>query len=270
MKKDVAVFFCILALGLTACGQKPTPTAIPTVSLDNGGSSSAPAQSGNGNSISASAVVIPLHEARLSFAGVGVVTSVNVNVGDVVKAGDVLVQLDTAIQEARVREAEANLLAAQIQVRYLKRVGVGDQVHLEAAEADVARAQALLDSAKATLLLQSALTAPFDGTVVTVDIEPAETVIPGRVIIVLGDLSGFHVETTDLSERDVPGVKIGQSASIFVDALNGSFPAKVTNIDRISTTLGGDVVYKVTLEFDEQPQGLLWGMSADVEINVEN
>ncbi len=270
MKKVFWVLIIALALLLAACGQNSTPTAIPTVSLENNGISSSPTQSGNGNSISASAEVVPLHEARLSFTTIGRVTSVNVKVGDVVKAGDVLVQLDTTIQEARVSEAEANLLAAQIQVSYLKRVGVGDQVHLESAQADIARAQALLDSAKATLVSQSTLTSPFDGTIVSVDIEPAETVTPGRIVIVLGDLSAYRIETTDLSERDVPNVKIGQSASVFINALNQNFAGKVIDIDRISTTLGGDVVYKVTIEFDEQPQGLLWGMSADVEIKVEN
>jgi hypothetical protein len=29
------------------------------------------------------------------------------------------------------------------------------------------------------------------------------------------------------------------------------------------------VVFKVTIQLDEQPDALLWGMSADVEINVE-
>ena len=132
MEKVFWIVCSVLTIILTACGQAATPSAIPTVSLDNNnGSSSTTTQSGGGNSVSASAIIVPLHEARLSFTTVGRVTTVNVKVGDVVKAGDVLVQLDTAIQEARVSEAEANLLAAEIQVGYLKRVGTGDQVHLE-------------------------------------------------------------------------------------------------------------------------------------------
>jgi HlyD family secretion protein len=42
----------------------------------------------------------------------------------------------------------------------------------------------------------------------------------------------------------------------------------VTDISRISSTVGGDVVFKVTINLDEQPQGLLWGMSADVKIET--
>jgi multidrug resistance efflux pump len=112
------------------------------------------------------------------------------------------------------------------------------------------------------------LTAPFDGTIASVDISPAETVTPGLIVIMLGDLSNFQVITTDLSERDVPAVRIGQAATITVAALAGEFPAKVTDISRISSTVGGDVVYEVTLEFDTQPEGLLWGMTTEVRIDA--
>ncbi|HEX5942397.1 MAG TPA: HlyD family efflux transporter periplasmic adaptor subunit, partial [Anaerolineales bacterium] len=134
--------------------------------------------------------------------------------------------------------------------------------------ADVARMQALLDSAKAILDTQYALIAPFDGTVVSLDIAPAETVVPGQVVILLGDLSKYQIETTDLSERDITRVQVGQSASVFIEALEEEFTGKVIDVDRISTTLGGDVVFKVTMELDDQPAGLLWGMSADVQIET--
>ena len=244
------------------------PIAIPTVALQAGNSSSNP-QPASGNDISASAVVVPLNEARLSSTSIGRVTAVNVEVGDKVRVGDVLVEFDTTILEARVREAEANLLAAQIQVKYLIRVGT-DEKHLELAEADVQRAQALVDSAKAVLLAQSNLAAPFDGTIVSVDIAPYETATPGKELIVLGDLSSYQIETTDLSERDVPNVEAGQAANIFIEALNQEFTGRVVDVSRVSSALGGDVVYKVTIAFDEIPDGLLWGMSADVEIRSGN
>ena len=198
----------------------------------------------------------------------GASVSVDVKVGDKVTAGQPLIHLDTALLEARVREAEANLAAAEIQVAYLKRVGT-DERFLESALADVDRAQALLDSAKTTLEAQSALLAPIDGTVVTLDVNPGETVVPGRVIVILGDLTKYQVETIDLSERDVTRVKVGQPVRISVEALGKEFTGKVSEIALVSTTLGGDVVYTVTIEFDEQPQGLMWGMSADVEIPAE-
>lgn len=267
MKKGYFLVTIIITLAVSACAPAASPTPIPTLVLDTNGSSSPNNQSSDANSVSAAAVIVPIRDARLSFSAVGRITAVHVKVGDRVRAGQALVELDTTIQEARVREAEANLLAAQIQFNYQKRLGV-DEVHIQTAEADIARAQALLDSANAVLASQSALTAPFNGTIVSVEVAPAETVVPGQVVIVLGDFSKYQVETTDLSERDVTRVQVGQPASIFIEALNEAFTGEVIDIDRMGSTLGGDVVYTVTLEFDRQPQGLLWGMSAIVEIQA--
>jgi HlyD family secretion protein len=277
MKKVLLVIISLAALTLSACGQANSTEAVPTVVLDSGNSSQpANEQPSSGGSVTASAIVVPAQDANLSFASIGRVTQVNVQVGDKVNAGDVLIQLDTAVLEAKVREAEANLRFAEIELSYLVRnVGCRGEgcapsyKHIEVGEADVAKAQALLDSAKATLASESALTAPFAGTVISVDISPYETVIPGQVVIVLGDLSKYQIETTDLSERDVPDVKVGQSAAIFIEALGDEFEGKVVDVARISSEIGGDVVYKVTIELESQPVGLLWGMSADVEIATE-
>jgi RND family efflux transporter MFP subunit len=268
----IMVGFLSLMLLLSACTAMSgsTPTAIPTISLDGNGSPSNPSSnnsSDDANAVSASAFVVPARTAELSFANVGRVKAVNVKVGDQVKAEQPLVELDTTLLEAKVREAEANLAVAQVQVDYLKRIGT-DEVHLESAQAEVDRAQALLDSANTTLATQSTLVAPFDGTIVSVDISPAETVVPGGVIITLGDLSRYQVETKDLSERDVPRVQIGQAAHVFIESLNQEFPGKVVDISRISSTVGGDVVFKVTIDLDQQPEGLLWGMSADAKIET--
>jgi RND family efflux transporter MFP subunit len=266
MRKIYLILILVLALLLSACGSiASTPTPIPTISLDNNSSSST--QSSDANVVSATGFIVPAKEAELSFANVGRVKAVDVKVGDQVKAGQALVELDTTLLEAKVKEAEANLTVAQVQVNYLKRVGT-DEVHLESAQAEADRAQALLDSAKTTLATQSTLVAPFDGTIVSVDISPAETVVPGRVIITMGDLSQWQVETKDLSERDVPRVQIGQTGRVFVESLNKELSGKVIDISRISSTVGGDVVYKVTLDLDNQPEGLLWGMSADVNIET--
>ena len=256
--KRIALFTAVMAtLMLSACTGNDAPTPIPTVVL-----SSKPSASSGG--VSASGVVVPDPKASLSFPLTGTVKSVEVKAGDKVTEGQTLVTLDPKLWEAMVKEAEGSLAAAQANERFLVRTGQ-DQEHIDAANADVDRAQAALDGAKATLA-QAALAAPFDGTIASVDISPAETVVPGQEVIMLGDLSNFQVETTDLSERDAPAVQIGQSANISVAALNDTFPGKVTDISRVSSTVGGDVVYKVTIQFDSQPKGLLWGMTVDVDI----
>ena len=264
MKRLITVH-CLLITLLTACSSlsPSSPTPLPTVSLD----APSPNES-SADGLTASGVVVPYRAARLSFPAVGRVKSVDVKVGDKVTAGQTLVTLDTALLEARVREAQANWDVADIQLRFLQRVGTAEQ-NMESAQADLDRAQALLDSAKAALEAQSALAAPFDATVVAVDAVAGETVVPGRVVVTLGDLSKFRIETTDLSELDVTRVKVGQTAQVFIEALNEEFEARVVDIALFSSTLGGDVVFTVTIELSKQPPGLRWGMSADVTIETK-
>lgn len=257
----LSITIIMTSLLLSACAGNATPVAIPTVVL-----SSKPAAVSN--NVTASGEVVPELKAQLSFPMTGVVDGVAASEGDKVTAGQSLVSLNTKILGANVKSAQANLAAAQTQVKYLKRIGT-DQEHIDSAQADVDRAQADLDAANATLA-QATLLAPFDGTIAEVDISPAETVVPGQVVIIMGDLSKFKVETTDLSERDVMGVKVGQPASVFIQALNQTLTGKVVDVASVSTTVGGDVVYKATIELDAQPQGMRWGMTVDVSIQTGN
>ena len=263
MKKIHLIVFIILApaLILTACGSSSsTPTAIPTVVL-----SSQPAAS---NAVTASGQVVPVQHVQLSFPLTGVAKTVEVKAGDIVTANQTLATLDTTVQEAQIREDEADVATAQTQVDLLRRLGTTSQEDLDGAQAGVDHAQAIVDSAKATLA-EATLTAPFNGTIAEVDLSPAETVVPGQIVIVMGDLSQFQIETTDLSERDAPNVKVGETVTVSIAALNKQFTGKVSDMARISTTVGGDVVYKATIQLDTQPQGLLWGMTTDVTIQVQ-
>jgi len=262
MKKVFWILTSALILALTACGSSATPTAIPTVSLEQAAQTSA-----SSGRVSASAVVVPVQKMELAFPTLGMVKTVEVAEGDSVTANQTLVTLDSAILESRVKEAEANVIIAQTTVTYLKRSGATVE-RLDAANADVERAMAAVEIAKAQLA-QATLLAPTDGMIATVDISPAEVVNPGQIVIVMGDLVNFQIETTDLSEKDITSVQVGQSATIFIDALDGEFTGKVSDISRISETVGGDVVYKVTIQFDSQPEGLRWGMSADVKIETK-
>jgi RND family efflux transporter MFP subunit len=225
----------------------------------------------------ASAVIVPAQISRLGFLTSALVKEVLVQEGDEVTAGQTLVVLNTpdveynvvALQEA-LRSAQAN---AEIQ-RYkrVKDIRNGkkfwDVVPPEVrqrADAQAASAQARLEIAQATLA-QSTLVAPYDSTVASVNIVPGEYVQQNQVVLTLATLNTLQLETTDLSERDITKVKIDAPATIFIEALNKSFSGKVVGISPIASTVGGDVVFKVTVAFDQQPQNLLWGMSAEVTI----
>ena len=269
MKNKYWIIFIALALALTACDLIATPEPVPTVALDTAATDSDSPASVSGNIVIASAEVRPVDSVNLSFPLLGRVISVDVEVGDIVNAGQTVATLDTTIIEARIAEAEASVLSAETEVSYLKRVGVGNAYErIDAAQANVDRAQAVVDQLKAQLE-QATLTTPISGTVITVDVAPGETANPGQVIIIVANLDQMRIETTDLSERDIPAVQIGQEANVFIDALDDSFEGEVIDIDRQSETVGGDVTYRVTVELDQLPAGLRWGMSAEVEILTE-
>ena len=139
---------------------------------------------------------------------------------------------------------------------------------LAIAQAAVAQAEAALEVARATLD-QATLTAPFSGAVADVQVSPGQVVMPGQVVLTLADLSQLQVETTDLSERDVTEVQAGQGATVYVEALNVDVPGRVARISPLASTVGGDVVYTVVVDLDEQPEGLRLGMSVEVEIATE-
>lgn len=236
-----------------------------------------PALAAQNGTVIASAVVVPEQISRLGFLTSATLKEVNVKEGDDVTAGQILAAINTpeleyntiAAQEA-YRSAQAN---AELQ-RYKRVLDIRqgkkfwDVVPPEVrqiADAQAASAQAALDAAQATLA-QSTLIAPYDATVASVNAYPGEYVNQNQTIITLATLDAFQIETTDLSERDITKVKVGAPVSITIEALNEAFNGKVIRISPISSTVGGDVVFKVTIAFDEQPGDLLWGMTAEVTI----
>ena len=112
------------------------------------------------------------------------------------------------------------------------------------------------------------LVAPFTGEVASVMVSFGDYVSPGQVILVISDINHLHVETTDLSERDVPQVELGQTVTVTVKALNQDVSGTVAVISPLADTLGGDVVYKVTVALGEIPSNLRAGMSVDVQFNT--
>ena len=261
-------------LVIASCNPASTTTPIPTISPDATDTSAS-------SQVKASAVVVPAQESRLSFVISGVVEDITVAEGDQVQAGQALVKLDTSELEYDVISAEAALTVAKFDAkmqrqrekkfnfRTFKFVHVSPPAEkIQEADSRVEQSQFALEVAKASLA-QGTLVAPFGGTVVEVNIAPGEYVQPAQVVIVIVNLEDLQIETTDLSELDVAAVEIGQPATVYVEALDEEFPGEVTTISPISDTLGGDVVFKVTIRLDEQPVDLLWGMSTDVEINTE-
>ncbi len=255
----------------TGCAGGSAPAAVPTP---------APATTVQApGSISASAVVEPAQQSSMSFLLAAPVKQVYAKAGDRVNAGQPLVMLDTPDLDYAVTAAEAELASAQANAD-LQRMGRkkwnGNQwVYVstppewkQQADARVSQAQASVDAAKADLA-QGTLVAPFDGTVVSVDVVAGEMVTPQKPVLVIGDLSRLHVATTDLSEREIAGVQLGQAASVHLKAFSEDLVGKVVAIAPKAQIYNGDTVFKVTVQLDQQPDTLMWGMTGDVSIQTD-
>jgi len=176
---------------------------------------------------------------------------------------------EVRVVEAGVQAAAAQRDAAQAQLETVQAGATAEEI--AAAEALVSQAEAALQVARAwvdqaTLRAPVAGATPVAGIVTALEIGPGEGVMPGQIVLALVDLSRLRVQTTDLSELDVGRVAEGQRASVYVEPLGVTVGGQVTRIASQAEMIGGDVVYALVVELDEQPPGLRWGMSVEVEI----
>lgn len=157
-----------------------------------------------------------------------------------------------ALAEARLKDAE----------REYERVKNGpDPAEVSALEARIAAAQATLDLAQ--------IKATFDGTVTDVQVKPGDQVSVGKVAFRLDDLSKYLVDVR-VSEVDINRVAVGQSVSLTFDAIQGEeYRGVVTQIAHTSTLNQGVVEYLVTVELQNTDGKVKPGMTAAVNIVVE-
>ena len=134
------------------------------------------------------------------------------------------------------------------------------QMNLDTALAHRASAQAAMDNLD--------LKAPFNSTVVDVNISDGELVGSDKWAVLVADYSEWYVETNDLTEQEVVKVSIGQGASISPDALPDlQASGVVTEIADNFYVQAGDILYKVRLQVDQPDPGFRWGMTVEISFN---
>jgi HlyD family secretion protein len=246
-------------------------------------------------------------EANLSPSIGGNISILNVDEGDVVKKGQVLLELwnddlksQAALAKKEITAAEAKaaaaLLRADIAQREAERMRklIADnaiseqdadktlteakvsQAAYEAAATEVGARRAQLDVIKANLE-RTMLVAPFDGIIAKINGELSEYVtpspqgIPTPPTIEFLDTSCFYVEAP-IDEVDAPLVKIGMPARVIMDAFKDKeFPGRVRRIDPYVLDLekqARTVNVEVAFVNDLDLKDFLAGYSADVEIII--
>jgi len=166
--------------------------------------------------------------------------------------------LKNGTSSADIAMAEAQLADAQ---RQWERVKDGPNPE------DVAAAQAAVDAAQASLQ-RAHLLAPFTGTITEVDVKTGDLVSSGETAFRIDDLSSLYFDL-QISEVDLPSLKVGQQASLEFDAIvDKVYTGEVTEIGMVGTVSQGVVNYPVTVRLTDADKNILPGMTASVTITV--
>ena len=171
--------------------------------------------------------------------------------------------------DAEVGRARAAARGARAQLRASRARAEQADAAAGQAKLDVARAQAALAGAQATLD-DLTLTAPFAGTVASLDAVVGETVGGSSPVARIADLSSWQFESIDLDEAAIGRLDVGAHATITVDAFaDVEIPATVASISGFGESSAGDIVYTVILEpSGTLPEGLRWNMTASAQIDA--
>jgi HlyD family secretion protein len=174
-------------------------------------------------------------------------------------------QLDTLRNSAPMDLASAQAAVDQAQAQLdLLNAGARPEA-LDIAQADVAAATASLQNALVALS-DTELRAPFGGIIATINTAVGEQISPGAPVVVMADTSGWEIETSDLTEFDVVGIKPGDPVLLTFDAIPDlQLQGTVSRVRPIGEDNRGDTVYKVVVTPNENDPRLLWNMTAVVE-----
>jgi len=228
----------------------------------------------------------------------GKVERVAVKVGDRVKAGDLLVQLDTTEIAAQVKQAEAALAAAQGNIsiaeanynlakdtyqrmEYLFGQGAISEQQYESAKSQLELAQAQLDSVKngtveqakaaldlaRTQLDNAVITAPSSGVVANVNVEPGELASPTSPVVTIVNLDTVIAEF-NLTESQVGLVKKDMPLDVLIEAVSEEkFQGKVSEISPVANQATKAFTVKVAIP--NKDHVIKAGMTAQIELTLD-
>ncbi len=178
-------------------------------------------------------------------------------------------QLDLLLAGAtdeQIRQSEVGVEQAQLGVEQAGTAVTQAEAAITQAEAGVVQAKAQLAAAQ-NKLDRMTLTAPFDGTVVSIMVDEGEIASTGVPVVIFADMSSWLMETTDLTELSVADLDIGDTAVIQLDAIdNEEISGTITEIAAVSTLTRGDVTYAVTVDLAPNSLPLRWGMTTFMDV----
>lgn len=240
--------------------------------------------SGNttGNSINISGQVEAKQTANISTRVMGYINKIYVNVGDHVKAGQMLVSVNS--NDISAKAAQANAMIAQAQAAlanaqkdydrftalYNKQSATAKELdnatlQYKAAQANLEAAKQMRNEANAQFSYAN-ITAPFSGIVTQKLMDAGSMASPGMPILTVEQNGSFQV-TASVPESEIGMLKQGSDATMQIKSTGKTLNGKVSEISQSSQFTGGQYLIKINIP-DNEKDGLYAGMYVNVAIPV--
>ena len=210
--------------------------------------------------------VVAVQEVVITSEVAGIIQSIEFSSGQTVKAGQSLVKLDTAVDQAELKGLIASGKLAEANFKrdkqLIERKAVSS-LDFETSTAGLRNAEANIERQKATIRKKS-IRAPFDGKLGIRKVDLGEYLQAGSSIVSLQALDQVYVNFT-LPEQHFSKVAIGQVSKVKVSAWEErEFTGKISAIDARISEATRNFTIQVTI--DNADHALLPGMFSEVRL----
>jgi membrane fusion protein (multidrug efflux system) len=196
----------------------------------------------------------------------GIISEVSFESGAVVSQGDLLVRLDTSLEEAQLRALQAQVELAQLNLtreRTLHSQNMVSQAELDAAEASLKQNQGNADAIRATIQKKT-IRAPFAGRLGIRLVNLGQYIDTGKPIVSLQSLTPIYADFS-LPQQELARLKTGMRVRVTTDAyperrFDGTLTAINPDLDQSTRSVG------LQATFVNPDQLLRPGMFARVEV----
>jgi membrane fusion protein (multidrug efflux system) len=192
--------------------------------------------------LSAVGSVAAVRGVAVSNEAPGVVTAIHFESGQTVKAGQILVELDTSVERAQLESLEARRDLAEVGADRSRRLAKSEFVakaQLDGDEAQLKTSKADWDALKAQIERKT-VRAPFGGRLGMRTVNLGQYLNPGTAVTMLESLGSVYVDF-NLPQQQLPSVKVGEPVRITLagsgEQLQGAIGAIDPTVDAISRTI---------------------------------
>lgn len=217
--------------------------------------------------ISAIGTLAPVEGVTLAADADGTIVKIAAESGTAVKAGDLIIGLDTSVEEAQLASAEAGAALAKLQhdrAAELVAKNTISKSEADAAGAQLSQAGANVAALKATIARKH-IRAPFDGRVGIRLVNLGQFVARGRALVPIQKLDPIYVNF-NVPQRQLSSLILGQKIALKVDAFAKPFAGKISAINsEVDATTRSVSVQAILANPAEQ---LRAGMFVQVEVEL--